>query len=151
MRAYLFPILLQVIGFLVVVAEVFIPSMGILSILALAVISYSLYLLHTAVSAQAFWVFLAGDLLILPLVLILGLKLLARSPLSLKKELSSRDGVVSPSPAWPPIWIKPGKRSRRFDPRAWPSLKGFAWMWWRTEIILKPAHRCGWSGLPAIS
>ncbi len=98
MKPYLFPVLLQVLGLLVVVAEVFIPSMGILSVIALGVISYSLYLVSTTISSQVFWIFLGGDILVLPLVLILGLKILARSPLTLKAELSSKDGVVSASP-----------------------------------------------------
>jgi len=109
LKAYLLPVFLQVIGLLVVVAEVFIPSMGLLSIIAIGLISYSLYLVSTGVSSQVFWIFLGGDLLILPMVLILGLKILGRSSLALKKELSSRDGVVSQSPDQASYLDKMGK------------------------------------------
>lgn len=98
MNAYFFPVLLQVIGFLVVVAEVFIPSMGMLSAVALGVFCYSLYLVYETISSTAFWVFMGVDLLVLPLVLVLALKALAVSPLSLKKKLSAGDGVVSQAP-----------------------------------------------------
>ena len=109
MKAYIFPIVLQVVGLLVVVAEVFIPSMGILSVIAIGVISYSLYLVHTGISSQVFWIFLGGDLMVVPIILILGLKLLGRSPLALKKELSSREGVVSHSPDQAGYLDKTGK------------------------------------------
>ncbi|MDD9302307.1 MAG: serine protease [Desulfobacter sp.] len=95
MKVYILPVVFQIFGVLVVVAEVFIPSMGLLTAIALGLIGYSLYLAFTTISSAAFFVFLGADLVVLPLVLILGLKILAISPLALKKKLSSGDGVVS--------------------------------------------------------
>lgn len=98
MRAYLLPIALQVIGFTVVLAEVFIPSMGVLSVAAFGLVSYSLYLAWVTISPSAFWVFIGADLLVLPLVLLIGFKLLGKSSLSLHTELSSKAGVTSQAP-----------------------------------------------------
>jgi membrane-bound ClpP family serine protease len=95
MNVYIFPILLQILGILVVVAEIFIPSLGVLMAIALGLLLYSLYLVFTTISTFAGMVFLGMDLLAVPLLLILGMKILAVSPLSLKNRLSSKDGVVS--------------------------------------------------------
>jgi membrane-bound ClpP family serine protease len=98
MKAYLLPILLQLLGILVILAEIFIPSLGVLTVIALGLFSYSLYLAFTTISNFAGMVFVGLDLLAIPIVLVLGLKLLAASPLSLKNKLSSKDGVVSQAP-----------------------------------------------------
>ncbi len=95
MKLYILPILLQFLGILVILAEIFIPSLGLLAAIALGLISYSLYLAFTTISNFAGMVFVGFDLLAIPILLILGLKVLAVSPLSLKNRLSSKDGVVS--------------------------------------------------------
>jgi len=95
MKAYLLPVLLQFLGILVIIAEIFIPSLGVLTAIALGLLVYSLYLVFTNISNFAGMVFAGFDLLAIPILLILGLKILAVSPLSLKNRLSSRDGVVS--------------------------------------------------------
>ncbi|WDP90618.1 MAG: serine protease [Desulfobacter sp.] len=98
MKAWLFPIILQAVGALVVVAEVFIPSMGMLTVIALGVLGYSLYLAFTTISPGAFYILMGCDILVLPLVFLAGMKILAASPLALKKELSADEGVMSQSP-----------------------------------------------------
>jgi len=98
MKPYLLPILLQIIGVLVIVAEIFIPSMGLLSAIAAAVLVYSLYLVFTGISTTVGLIFVGADVMLVPILLVLGLKFLAASPLSLKKKLSSSDGVVSQAP-----------------------------------------------------
>ncbi|HCY88250.1 MAG TPA: serine protease [Desulfobacteraceae bacterium] len=95
MSEYLLPIVFQILGALVVVAEVFIPSMGMLSAIALGLVGYSLYLAYTDISPTVFFVFLGIDIFLLPVFLVAGLKLLSVSPLSLNKKLSAEDGVVS--------------------------------------------------------
>ncbi len=95
MKPYILPILLQMIALLVIAAEIFIPSFGLLTLIALTLFAYSLYLAFTTISATAGMVFLGLDITLVPLLLILGMKLLARSSLSLKRELSRREGVVS--------------------------------------------------------
>ncbi len=95
MKAYLIPVVFQALGFLVVVAEVFIPSMGLLSAIAMGLIGYSLYLAYTTISSTALFIFIGADIVLLPILLLVGLKILAVSPLALKKKLSAEEGVVS--------------------------------------------------------
>ncbi|MCG8689448.1 MAG: serine protease [Desulfobacterales bacterium] len=98
MKAWILPVAFQILGAIVVVAEVFIPSMGLLTAIALGLIAYSLYLAFTNISITAFYILIGVDLVVLPLLFFIGLKILAVSPLALKKKLSAKDGVVSQSP-----------------------------------------------------
>ncbi|MCK5350727.1 MAG: serine protease [Desulfobacula sp.] len=95
MKPYILPILLQLIGFLVIIAEVFIPSLGLLTAIALTVFFYSLYLVYTSISTTAGMVLAGLDIVLVPVLLIAGMKILAKSPLALKRELSKQNGVVS--------------------------------------------------------
>ncbi|MBU8848807.1 MAG: serine protease [Desulfobacterales bacterium] len=95
MKPYILPILLQVIGILVIIAEIFIPSLGLLTAVALIIFFYSLYLVFTTISTTAGMVIAGLDIVLVPMSIILGLKILATSSLSLKRELSKQDGVVS--------------------------------------------------------
>ena len=95
MKAYILPVLLQLIGVLVIIAEIFIPSLGVLTLIALAVLAYSLYIVFTSISTTAGAIFTGVDIILIPFIIVLGIKLLAKSPLSLKRELSKKNGVVS--------------------------------------------------------
>ena len=95
MKPYLLPVLLQVTGVLVIFAEIFIPSFGLLAAIALALFSYSLYLVFTTISSTAGLVFAGLDLVLVPVCVVFGMKILAKSPLSLRQELSKKQGVVS--------------------------------------------------------
>ncbi len=95
MKLYLLPVVLQFLGLMVIVVEIFIPSMGLLAVIAIGLLGYSLYLAFTTISSFSGMVFVALDLVAIPIILILGLKVLAVSPLSLKSRLSSQNGVVS--------------------------------------------------------
>ena len=108
MKLYLLPLFLQVIGILVIIAEIFIPSLGLLTAIALSVFFYSLYLVYTTISTTAGMVLAGLDIVLVPVLLIFGMKILARSPLALKRELSKQDGVVS----------------QREDPKAYINMKG---------------------------
>lgn len=91
-------IVLQVIGAAIIIAEIIIPSGGILSILAVSIIGYSLWSVFTGISATAGVVFAVADAIFLPVVIVIGIKLLARSPATLRAELARKDGVTSQSP-----------------------------------------------------
>jgi len=95
MKPYILPILLQVIGILVVFAEIFIPSFGLLAIIALGIFFYSLYLVFATLSTTAGMIFTGLDIAMAPFLIVFGMKMLARSSLSLKRELSKKAGVVS--------------------------------------------------------
>jgi len=108
MKPYILPILLQVIGILVIIAEIFIPSLGLLTAIALSVFFYSLYIVYTSISTTAGMVLAGLDIVMVPVLLIVGMKILARSPLALKRELSKQEGVVS----------------QKEDPKAYINMKG---------------------------
>ena len=94
---YILPIVLQVLGLFVIMAEILLPSGGLLSMLALGLFGYSLYDVFTNISSSAGIVFLILDIIFIPLAILLGFKLLAKSPVTLKKRMSSEDGVVAQS------------------------------------------------------
>lgn len=96
--ALILALVLQVIGAAVVIAEIIIPSGGLLSVLAIGIIGYSLWSVFTGISTTAGIVFAAADAVLLPVLIIVGIKLLARSPATLRAELSRNDGVTSQAP-----------------------------------------------------
>jgi membrane-bound ClpP family serine protease len=88
-------IILQLVGILVIIAEIIIPSGGILAILAIGVFGYSLYIVFSQVSATAGMLFFMADLVIIPVLVYFGIKILAKSPVTLRARLSKKDGVTS--------------------------------------------------------
>lgn len=92
------PIILQLVGVGVIIAEIILPSGGILSILAAGLFGYSIYMVFTDVSTAAGVFFVAADIITIPIILIVGLKMLAKSPVTLKKTLSDANGVTSQAP-----------------------------------------------------
>ena len=94
----LLPIILQLVGVVVIIAEVILPSFGILTIVALGVFGYSLFMVFHDISKATGYAFLAADLVMIPVLVILGLKLMARSPVTLRKTLSRAEGVSSQPP-----------------------------------------------------
>jgi membrane-bound ClpP family serine protease len=97
-NAYVMPVLLQILGVAVILVEIFVPSLGLLSVLAGGILFYSLYLVFTTISREAGILFVAMDLVLVPIVLYMGLKALGKSSLSLHKELSRKEGVGSQAP-----------------------------------------------------
>lgn len=93
----LIPVILQLTGVLIIIAEIIIPSGGILSILAVGIFAYSLYIVFINVSLFAGIFFLIVDLIMIPVLIILSLKFLARSPVTLRQTLSREQGVTSQS------------------------------------------------------
>lgn len=98
MTSYIFPILLQLLGLVVIVVEIFVPSLGLLSVMAAGILFYSLYLVFTTISFTVGMVFLGVDVLLVPVILVLGFKALGASSLSLHKKLSSKEGFFSQAP-----------------------------------------------------
>ncbi len=95
--SFLLLIILQLLGVVVIIAEIILPSGGILSIVALSVFGYSLYIAFSEISKTVGFAFVAADLVLIPVLVIVGLKLLARSPVTLRKTLSREEGVSSQS------------------------------------------------------
>lgn len=98
MKSLLLPIVLQLAGILVIIAEIIIPSGGLLSLMAIGLIGYSLYFVFTMMPHSTAMVFILADIFIIPLAVYIGLKLLAKSPATLNTSLSREKGFVSQSP-----------------------------------------------------
>lgn len=94
-QPYIIPVILQVAGIAVLVAEVVLPSGGLLTVVAAGCLGYSLYIVFADISVFSGMIFVMADIVILPVVLLAGLKLLARSPFALKSVLSSKSGYSS--------------------------------------------------------
>ncbi len=90
-----FPIVLQLLGIVVIIAEFILPSGGILTLVAIGLIGYSLYDVFAGISPTVGFIFVAADIIMLPFLVILGFKILARSPVALRSELSRKLGVSS--------------------------------------------------------
>ena len=91
------PVILQLIGVVVLIAEIIIPSGGILGVLTVGLMGYSLYLVFTTISTFVGMVFVIADIIMFPIVLFVGIKLLAKSPATLKTSLSKTNGFSSQS------------------------------------------------------
>ena len=97
MSALILPVILQLAGVVVLIAEIILPSGGILTIIAAGLFGYSLYMVFAGISTFAGMVFVMADVVMLPFVLIIGIKLLAKSPVTLKTNLSKDNGYSSQS------------------------------------------------------
>lgn len=97
MKNILLPVVMQIIGAAVIIAEIIIPSAGVLSIIAICLFGYSIYIVFTTVSQFAGFVFVCADMVLLPVLIIYGIKLMAKSPVTLRKELSASEGYTSQS------------------------------------------------------
>lgn len=92
-----FSVFLQLLGVAVIIAEIILPSGGILSILATGLFGYSLYIMFTQISTTAGVALVVADLILIPILVYFGLRFLAKSPVTLRARLSKEDGVTSQS------------------------------------------------------
>ncbi|MDY6906418.1 MAG: NfeD family protein [Thermodesulfobacteriota bacterium] len=95
MNTLILAIVLQLVAAAVIISEVIVPSGGLLGIMAAGLIGYSLYAVFSDISTNVGYLFVGIDVAVLPLLILLGLKLLARSPATLKTELTTDAGVCS--------------------------------------------------------
>lgn len=98
MNNIIVPIILQLAGIMVIIAEIILPSGGLLALLALGLLGYSLHLVFNTISTAAGFMFVIADIIMLPVLVFVGIKLLAKSPVTLRKKLSSSNGVISQPP-----------------------------------------------------
>lgn len=96
----IWPIVLQLVGVIVIIAEFVVPSAGILTVISIAVFGFSLFLVFSSMSINVGLLFLMFDLILIPIVVFFGMRLMAASPATLKTTLSSKDGTVSQPPEW---------------------------------------------------
>jgi membrane-bound serine protease (ClpP class) len=109
MREFFIPVVLQLAGVIIIIAEIFLPSGGLLSLVAAGLFGYSLFIVFHDISTMAGTYFVLADLFIIPVLVAVGLKILARSPATLQETLSSDSGVVSQSPALESLLGREGK------------------------------------------
>ena len=98
MKEFFVPVLLQLAGVIIIIAEIFLPSGGLLALIAAGLFGYSLFIVFHDISTMAGTYFVLADLFMIPVLVVVGLKILARSPATLRETLSSDRGVVSQSP-----------------------------------------------------
>ncbi len=92
------PVLLQLAGVAVIIAEFVLPSAGVLTVVALGIFGYSLYLVFTDISVGAGMVFVLIDIITIPILVLIGIKILARSSsVSLRSSLQKGDGAETVS------------------------------------------------------
>lgn len=90
---YILPIVLQIAGVIVIIAEIILPSGGILSVLAMGLLGFSLFKAF-AISSQTGILFTVADIIMIPVLVLIGLKLLAKSPVTLRRSLSKAEGII---------------------------------------------------------
>ncbi len=88
-----FPIILQFFGILIILLEFILPSMGILTVGAVCVFGYSLYVIYSSFPKEVLIIFVCLDMLMIPFFIWLGVKIIALSPLALKKNLSDSKNI----------------------------------------------------------
>jgi len=96
----LWPMVLQVLAVAVIIAEFVLPSMGLLTVAAVGLFGFSLYLVFSQISMMAGFTFVAIDVCLIPVLLIAGVRLLAASPVTLRTTLDSKDGAQVQPPEW---------------------------------------------------
>jgi len=89
---YLLPVIFQLLAFGVAMAEILLPSFGLLTALCLGLLGYSWYLIATTLDSGAIIAFVLADLALIPAGIFLGLRLLGKSPLSHRSHIEHGTG-----------------------------------------------------------
>jgi membrane-bound ClpP family serine protease len=89
----LWPSILQALAFAVAMAEVMVPSFGLLSLLCAGLAAYSWYYIIQELPRAAAWWFGAADLVMVPVGIRIAFKVLGRSPISHDSSLGSGSGL----------------------------------------------------------
>jgi membrane-bound ClpP family serine protease len=92
---YFWPILLQALAFAVAMAEVVIPSFGILALLCAALGIYSWYFILKELPPTAAIFFGIADAILIPVGIKLAFTFLGRSPISHRTDLGTGSGLES--------------------------------------------------------
>ena len=90
---FTWPILLQFLALVAGIAEVVLPSFGLLTILCLSLLGYSWFWILTRLSSSAPWIFGAADLILIPFAVYAAFKLLAIVKISHHSTLGSGGGL----------------------------------------------------------
>jgi membrane-bound ClpP family serine protease len=96
----LLPIILQLVGVAVILAEFIVPTAGVLAIIALGIFGFSLYWVFTHLPLAVGMTFVVADLILIPVLVIVGARMLAASRATLRETLDSKSGAVSQPLEW---------------------------------------------------
>jgi membrane-bound ClpP family serine protease len=91
----LWPIVLQALAFAIAMAEVIVPSFGILALICAALAGYSWYIILTRLGHHAAIGFGIADVLLIPVGIKLAFNFLGRSSISHRTDLGSGSGLES--------------------------------------------------------
>ncbi|NLG17230.1 MAG: serine protease [Fibrobacter sp.] len=108
MKELIWPLVLQLLAVVVIIIEFILPTAGLLGVAALGLIGYSLYIVFTDVSMAAGITLVLIDVLTLPVLIIIGIKMLAASPVTLKDSIDKNSGGVSEPLEWASLKGKDG-------------------------------------------
>jgi membrane-bound ClpP family serine protease len=89
----LWPIVLQALAFAIAMAEVIVPSFGILSVLCASLAAYSWYFILTRLGHNAAIAFGIADIMLIPIGIRLAFYFLSKSPISHKSDLGTGSGL----------------------------------------------------------
>ncbi len=120
----LWPVILQLLGIVVIIAEMILPSAGLLTIAALGLFGYSLFLVFTTISSTAGMIFLIADMILVPVFIWIGIKALAASPATLKAALKSEEGATVFLPGYQQLLGSEGKATTDLRPSGTASING---------------------------
>jgi membrane-bound ClpP family serine protease len=87
------PLVLQVFAFAVLLAEVLIPSFGVLTLVAAGLGIWSWYLIVTGLPAAGITAFAIADAILIPLAVRYGFRMLGRSPVSHRTHVGTGSGL----------------------------------------------------------
>lgn len=88
-------IMLQLLAIAILVAEIIIPSFGVLTAIALGLLGYSYTFVHAA-APDLLYMVIVFNLFSVPATFLLGMKFMGASPAALKKELPAEKVVEYP-------------------------------------------------------
>ena len=94
------PVVLQLLGVGVIIVEFIVPTAGVLAITALCIFGFSLYWVFSHLTVGIGIIFVVADLLLIPVLVIVGARMLAASRATLRDTLDSKSGAVSQPPEW---------------------------------------------------
>lgn len=120
----IWPVILQLLGIVVIIAEIILPSAGLLTIAALGLFGYSLFLVFSTISITAGFIFLVADMIMVPVFILIGIKALAASPATLKTALKSEEGASVLQPGYQQLLGIEGKAITDLRPSGTASING---------------------------
>jgi len=124
MKALWIPIILQLGAFLVGMAEILIPSMGILSLIAVGLLGYSWYYIIQDLPQIGVWAFLLIDIISIPIFLKFGFSFLNNSSFTLKQTLKQGTGLEKAMEAQPNLVGKSGIVESQLTPTGKATIDG---------------------------